>query len=155
MSQNEQSSTAVPGSTVDRQQQRAQQSSDHNWCIRKRDTNEIVKTFHADNYEAAFAYLQQYKRANGIDPDENNLTYGPYDPQQERQPVRDINLFPEIEPTQREFTGTWLVKNENNGEVLHRISGIGNVQADANRIAGQWVRQNSIAVPIEVVPEMA
>lgn len=54
-----------------------------------------------------------------------------------------------------EFTGTWLVKDAN-GRVLHRISGIGNVQADANRHAMNWLRQNpeNIRDGVEVVPEM-
>lgn len=54
-----------------------------------------------------------------------------------------------------EFTGTWLIKDAN-GRVLHRISGIGNVQADANRHAMTWLRQNpeNLRDGLEVVPEM-
>lgn len=54
-----------------------------------------------------------------------------------------------------EFTGTWLVRDAN-GRVLHRISGIGNVQSDANRHAMNWLRQNpeNMRDGVEVVPEM-
>ena len=157
MSQNEQQSTAVPGSTVDRQQQRAQASQGEWWEIFNMDSGEIWGYIQANSIEQAEEEMESKLRNAGIDPDRYDARISRDDPE-ERQSVRDINLFPDIEPTQRnaipQFTGTWLVKNENTGEVLHRISGIGNVQADANRIAGNWVRQNSIAVPIEVVPEM-
>ena len=55
----------------------------------------------------------------------------------------------------REFTGTWLVRDEN-GRVIHRISGIGNAQSDANRHAMNWLRANpeNMRDGIEVVPEM-
>lgn len=58
------------------------------------------------------------------------------------------------------FTGYWLIKSAD-GRTLHRFGGIGNVQADANRIARDWIQQNSTALAnrnlesgIEVVPEM-
>jgi hypothetical protein len=52
------------------------------------------------------------------------------------------------------FSGQWKVVNGNTGEVLYTFGGVGNSQSDANRIAGQWVRTNSIAVPVEVYPIM-
>jgi hypothetical protein len=54
-----------------------------------------------------------------------------------------------------EFTGTWLVKDANN-RVIHRFSGIGNNQGDANRVAMQWLRSNPAQMTdgLEVVPEM-
>lgn len=58
------------------------------------------------------------------------------------------------------FTGYWLIKSAD-GRTLHRFGGVGNVQADANRIARSWIQQNSTALAnrnlesgIEVVPEM-
>ena len=56
-------------------------------------------------------------------------------------------------PTGRQLTGTWLV-TDTAGQELHRFSGIGNSQADANRIAGSWVRANNYTAPVEVYPEM-
>lgn len=55
-------------------------------------------------------------------------------------------------PTGRQFTGTWLVIDDI-GQELYRFSGIGNSQADANRIAGSWIRANNYTAPVEVVPE--
>jgi hypothetical protein len=57
---------------------------------------------------------------------------------------------------QQQFTGTWLVLDPN-GRELHRFSGIGNVQADANRIAINWLRAHPGAMQagVTVAPEMA
>jgi hypothetical protein len=52
------------------------------------------------------------------------------------------------------WDGQWKVIDSNTGEELYRFGGIGNSQADANRIAGQWVRSNNISVPTEVYPVM-
>jgi hypothetical protein len=56
----------------------------------------------------------------------------------------------------QEWTGEWLVLDPN-GRELHRFSGIGNVQADANRHAINWLRAHPGAMQagITVVPEMA
>lgn len=53
-----------------------------------------------------------------------------------------------------EFTGRWLVRSTVTGETVHRISGIGNVQADANRQAARWAQSTGFDDGIEVVPEM-
>ena len=53
-----------------------------------------------------------------------------------------------------EFTGRWLVRSTVTGETVHTISGIGNVQADANRHAERWARSTGFDDGIEVVPEM-
>jgi hypothetical protein len=53
-----------------------------------------------------------------------------------------------------EFTGRWLVRSTRTGETVHTISGIGNVQADANRHAERWARSTGFDDGIEVVPEM-
>ena len=58
-------------------------------------------------------------------------------------------------PGQQEWTGEWLVLDPN-GRELHRFSGIGNVQADANRHAMNWLRAHPGAMQagVTVVPEM-
>jgi hypothetical protein len=57
---------------------------------------------------------------------------------------------------QQQWTGAWLVLDPN-GRELHRFSGIGNVQADANRHAINWLRAHPGAMQagVTVVPEMA
>ena len=135
MSQNEQQNTAVPGSTVDLQRQRAQ---GHNWCIRKRDTNELVKTFQADDYLTAHGVLQQYKRDNNLEPNDDSLVYGPYDPDGQERHAQ------QAQPSQAQggFTGYWKIIDSDTGEELYRFSGVGNVQADANRVASRWLQQH-------------
>jgi hypothetical protein len=60
-------------------------------------------------------------------------------------------------PTQSagsEWTGRWLIRDEQTGQILHQVSGIGNVQADANQFARRWMQQTGYDQPVEIVPEM-
>jgi hypothetical protein len=53
------------------------------------------------------------------------------------------------------FTGAWKVMAD--GEEVHRFSGVGNAQRDANRVAIQWLRDNGYdqGTDIEVLPIMS
>lgn len=53
------------------------------------------------------------------------------------------------------FTGRWLIVDGETGEILDRIGGIGNVQADANRYARTWAQQNDHQGELYVRPEMS
>ncbi len=58
-------------------------------------------------------------------------------------------------PAGNSFSGQWKVLV--NGEEVWRFRGVGNSQADANRIAAQWLRDNGMGVSgegYEVVPVM-
>lgn len=55
-----------------------------------------------------------------------------------------------------EWTGKWLIRDLDTNEILHTVSGIGNVQADANRFARNWLVTQPESVrsrSIWVVPE--
>jgi hypothetical protein len=56
------------------------------------------------------------------------------------------------------FTGAWKILDTDTGQELYRFSGIGNSQADANRVAADWLRHNgpedANMTQIEVVPVM-
>jgi len=56
---------------------------------------------------------------------------------------------------QQTFTGNWLILNPD-GQEIHRFSGVGNVQSDANRVAINWMRSNPgrMQAGVTVVPEM-
>ena len=56
---------------------------------------------------------------------------------------------------QPQWTGQWQIK-DNQGNVLHSFGGIGNSQADANRIGTQWLTRAGYqaGLEVEVVPEM-
>ena len=58
-------------------------------------------------------------------------------------------------PAGTTWTGQWLVK-DNRGNVLHSFGGIGNSQADANRVAAGWLARAGYqaGLEVEVVPEM-
>ena len=53
-----------------------------------------------------------------------------------------------------EFTGTWKVVDAADGRELYRFSGVGNSQADANRVAAEWARNNNRGGAIDVYPVM-
>jgi len=63
---------------------------------------------------------------------------------------------PAASQAQQEWTGAWLVLDPE-GRVLQRFTGIGNVQADANRHAMNWLRSNPrhMQAGVTVAPEMA
>ena len=63
---------------------------------------------------------------------------------------------PAQQNAQQEWTGAWLVLDPE-GRVLQRFTGIGNVQADANRHAINWLRSNPrhMQAGVTVAPEMA
>jgi hypothetical protein len=69
--------------------------------------------------------------------------------------VQDIDIDIPIAQPRGNWDGQWKIVDGNTGEELYRFGGIGNSQADANRIAGQWVRTNSISVPTEVYPVLS
>jgi hypothetical protein len=56
---------------------------------------------------------------------------------------------------QERFTGEWKIVDANDREI-HRFGGVGNVQADANRIAMNWLRQNPrhMQSGVQVLPVM-
>lgn len=56
---------------------------------------------------------------------------------------------------QQQFTGEWKIVTPDGNEV-HRFGGIGNAQADANRVAIQWLQRNPrhMQAGVEVLPVM-
>jgi hypothetical protein len=70
--------------------------------------------------------------------------------------AQTAGTVPQITSTsqgQLEWTGRWLIRDEITGQVLHQVSGIGNVQADANQFAQRWMQQTRYSQPVEIVPE--
>jgi hypothetical protein len=56
---------------------------------------------------------------------------------------------------QQQFTGEWKIVTPD-GREIHRFGGIGNAQADANRVAIQWLQRNPrhMQAGVEVLPVM-
>jgi hypothetical protein len=77
------------------------------------------------------------------------------DPTEESQPGSTADLAQQ-RAVPGTFTGAWQILDADGNE-MHRFSGIGNNQRDANRWATQWVQNNGYAygTEIEVVPIMS
>ena len=148
------SSEPVPGSTQDLQRQRAAAAAGSiQYALFNRETDQVYRTFYAANDAMALEIGNRY-RDELRDGNADRFGIG-----LRRVPGQDATT-PEPQAQQQspiggEFSGTWLVKDAN-GREIHRFSGIGNNQGDANRIAMQWLRQNpgSFQDGVEVVPLM-
>jgi len=83
----------------------------------------------------------------------------PVGPAEESTPTPGSTTDLQQQRAQGGFTGAWKILDTDTGQELHRFSGIGNSQADANRVAADWLRQNapedSNMTQIEVVPIMS
>ena len=146
--------------------------------IYNRDTGDVVSTVMARNAQEALAELDQFRaeqvRAQGITIPRANALYGvrhapipgsTMDLQRQRaaaaqdqQQGGTIDVAtdqPAPRPT-GEFTGQWKVLV--NGNEVWRFRGVGNRQADANRVASDWLDNNgysTIGNQIEVYPVMS
>jgi hypothetical protein len=72
-----------------------------------------------------------------------------------RNPAAIVRPGANVQSPQGEWTGWWIIKDAN-GAGLHRFNGVGNVQADANRVALRWLIDNGYGHghEVSVVPEM-
>jgi hypothetical protein len=121
-------------------QQPGASGSRREYQIYRRENNDPIIGFMAATDEEAMARLERF-RLEHPDIEVGVRTGG----QSMRSPAQP----------QGEWTGRWLFRKADTGEVLHTISGIGNSQADANRYAQQWAQREGVGhIPLEVVPEM-
>lgn len=115
-----------------------------NWETVNDRTGQVVHRFYADNQNNAIAAQFDYLTSQGLTTDDFTL--------------QSIERAPQAQQARqepgRQFTGTWLVK-DNDGRELYRFNGVGNNQADANRVAAQWAQRNMVSGEFDVVPEMA
>ena len=111
----------------------------------------IVYTFQATSVEEAREKAQAWLLDQGIDRRGYGLSRMDQ-PAPAPGSTTDIQQQRAIPGT---FTGAWKVMAD--GREVHRFSGIGNVQRDANRVAIQWLRDNGYdqGTDIEVLPIMS
>jgi hypothetical protein len=149
--------------------------------IYNRDTGAVVSTVLARTAQEALAELDQFRaeqvRAQGITIPRANALYGvqhapipgsTIDLQRQRAAASAdaaqggvIDVAPAQQPAPQpagmgQWNGQWRVLV--NGEEVYRFGNVGNSQADANRIAAAWLRQNGQGVSgegFEVYPVMA
>lgn len=127
------------------------------WEIYDRATGRGLTRFPDHNQTAAWETAQQWLRDAHVPEDRwNEYSMRPLtadQPAASSQPVPGSTQDRQQQRAQPgQFTGAWAVINANTGEEVHRFSGVGNVQADANRVAANWVRSARYDDPVEVVP---
>ena len=130
-----------------RQREPAQQQREYQ--IYNSSTGDVVVGFMAANDEAATERVDRYRREHPgtlVGVRRAGATTQPRQDNQPQQPAAPTGAG-------REFAG-WRVLLPT-GEEVYRFSGVGNSQADANRIAAEWLRNNGMGVSgegFEVVP---
>jgi hypothetical protein len=131
---------------------------DANWAIARKHNNEIVIPFSRNTQEEAEEYFRDWIHDRIGDPSQYKLVQ--LEPSTRQQALaRELEQLADVysqamDDARGEWTGRWLIRNANTGELLHAIHGIGNSQSDANRHAQRWVQQTRFDDPVEVVPEM-
>ena len=150
----EPATTSDPNTSMDAPRANTTGDPDANYAIVNTQDDRIVISFTRNTPEEALAYYQEWvkerignPRNYQLVPLENAIPGSTLDIQRQRQQA--------AQQTQAEFSGRWQIRNARTGDVLQTISGIGNVQADANRSAREWAQRNGVAhIPLEVVPVM-
>jgi hypothetical protein len=170
----------VPGSTVDLQRQRAahnrvavdnlfgefnDEGPGQQYKIIRMSDRSLLTVVRASSQQEAEAKAAQVFRFNGLDPDLYDVfpAQPPAAQVQPQAPMGGQNYprTPDQPATRSMVPGRELVGWEirMGGQPVHTLSGIGNNQGDANRIAQQWIlRQGSSFLrqhqgqEVEVVP---
>jgi len=127
------------------------QTGDANYEIVDRSTGRRQMVFVANTEQDAQRKYNQWLGVAGFPEDTENFGY------------RELVVPGSTIDLQRQrarqsggvFTGTWIIRDPD-GRELHRFSGIGNQQADANNFAVRWLRSNPqhMQTGVEVVPEI-
>jgi hypothetical protein len=140
---------------------------ERDWRIVDRATDETLNTVRGASQDQALAVRADTARRHGVDASQLSLQviFNPNATQQgipevppdieqnfpDRTDGRDINFG-------NQFSGQWRILDTDTGQELYRFRGVGNSQADANRIAATWLQQNapegSDMTQIDVVPVM-
>jgi len=157
--------------------------SNSNWRIVYSATGETLNTVSGASRDQAVAVLQDTARRNGVRADMLSLQPAPASAQnfpQDRTDGRNtdysfrdlfgtnttadqqqggiVDIAPDVAQNfGGQFSGQWRILDGDTGTELWRFRGVGNSQADANRIAYTWLQQNapdSDFREIEVVPVM-
>ena len=168
----------VPGSTLDRQRQRAAQSAgefqferpqtdienrlgwpdqtaDANYEVVNRNTLQPVYLFIANTDQDAARKYREIIDAMGMPGAAENYGYRARGSRMAPVAGQGSQSSNQRPAAGGNFTGVWLILDPD-GDVIHSFAGVGNVQSDANRVAMQWLRANPGAMQdgVTVVPEM-
>jgi hypothetical protein len=173
----------IPGSTIDLQRQRAAAASNTEphpegrgrpndptgrYAIVMRNDEAVHgRSGQAPNYQFRFNMsnleqqghgryvLQAWAARNNVDPANYMIVDTTQYADANQIPTVDIDIEPAPQqPGMGEFNGQWRVV-DGLGREVYRFGGVGNSQADANRIAATWARTTGFDGNIEVYPVMA
>lgn len=163
----------VPGSTLDLQRQRAAQASQGvdtrvDYELYNRTTGTVIDTFPARNDGEARVRLDDYRNlgAGQSAPEAFGVRRGPgvtntaSTADAAQGGIVDVAgehpaATPQANsaPFGNQFSGQWKVV-DGAGRELYVFRGVGNNQADANRIAANWARENNYSGALDVLPVM-
>jgi hypothetical protein len=111
------------------------------WQIIRNSDSRQVGEFNADSQEQAEQHMERVLNNARLDHTQHSVRLAPGQSTQTRR--------------SGEFTGEWRIVNPDNGNPYHQFGGVGNSQADANRVAANWIRANLQSVrTFEVEPVM-
>jgi len=139
------------------------------WEVASRSNNQVYYNPEFTNRGAAETEARTWLSQNGLNPNDFEVRTRQTAGSTDAASGGIIDIEPDIEvvypgstadlaqqrATPGTFSGAWKILV--NGEEVHRFSGIGNNQSDANRVAAQWLRNNGQGVSgegFEVVPIM-
>jgi hypothetical protein len=122
-----------------------------------------VFKFIANTIDDASRKLADWKAAAGLPADTQDYGMRRIAPRSNSIPEVPLDVAQNFSPVQtepqnfpaagNEFSGEWKVVDGLNREV-YRFGGVGNSQADANRVAREWARRTGFDGNLEVYPVM-
>jgi hypothetical protein len=115
------------------------------WELASRSNNQVYFNPEHTNRAAAESEARAWIQQMGLDPAEFIV--------RTRETVNAPRTLTTPGQGQQVFTGEWKVV-DNAGRELYRFGGVGNSQADANRVAAQWAQRNMVRDEVDVVPVM-
>ena len=142
------------------------QTADANYEIIDNSNQTSVFKLIANTYADALRRYNQWLEIVGVPagstdygvrrlpPRSNSIPEVPLDIAQNFSPIEtEPQNFPAARQTGGEFSGEWKVV-DGLGREVHRFSGIGNAQSDANRVAREWAQRTGFDGNLEVYPIM-
>ena len=138
-----------------------------NYVLRRREgsagTGPVMHRFSAPNNMAAVTAAREWTTSQGIERGTVWLDHISGVPPEvlNARPDTASDSMPELEPqvaqnfpqAGSQFSGEWKVV-DGLGREVHRFSGIGNAQSDANRVAREWAQRTGFDGNLEVYPVM-
>jgi len=122
----------------------SQDNDQGDWEFYRTETGNVIDTVNGASRDQAEAVRQDIVRRYG----HPNASVG----------MRPVGQIPEVpvdvaQNFGNQFSGQWQVV-DGLGREVYRFRGVGNNQADANRIAALWARENNFDGNLEVLPVM-